>query len=74
MDRETVLTLLAGMRSQVGALQAQIVALEAVVSREPEAPVEPPAPAGCQHGQVENQGTFGMPELRCLECGATVDR
>lgn len=68
--RELVQAQLVGLRATIGALQAQVVALETTVAQEPETPT---APTGCQHQDVENVGTFGLPEWQCQHCKQIVE-
>jgi hypothetical protein len=73
LDRDTLLTMCASLRSQVGSVQAQIVALEAVIGIADDGPQEPPE-RGCRHDQgTTNQGTFGAPDWRCEGCGEPVE-
>jgi hypothetical protein len=60
-------------------LEAQIIALRASVDamyaaiRAARTDAPPPTDsAGCPHLEVENVGTFGLPEWQCKSCGATV--
>jgi hypothetical protein len=72
VDRDTLLTLCASLRAQVGSVQAQIVALEAVIGISDDGPQEPQE-RGCRHDQgTEVRGTFGAATWHCVGCGAVV--
>lgn len=74
LSRDTLLTMCASLRAQVGSIQAQIVALEAAIGIGDDDAQEPRQDARCRHeGERTQVGTFGSPEWRCEACGAVVD-
>lgn len=71
VDPRVLAVQLAGLRAQVGALQAQIDAIVSIVELAL-APAETPA---CTHPETEFVGTLGRPARRCLNprCQAVLD-
>ena len=62
----------AALRTQVGAQQAQIDALERLVLASLPGPREPVA---CQHEETEDIGsTWTLTRLRCTRCGEVIER
>lgn len=60
---------IASLKSQIGAMQAQLLVMEQAVAN-----MQVNESAGaCPHAEVENRGTFGAPDLRCVACGASVE-
>jgi hypothetical protein len=68
-----ILAAFRALRAQVGALQAHIDALEALVLSS--LPGPRPEPAPCAHEDREDDGsTLGHLRERCLRCGEVIER
>ena len=69
MNKDLLLSQLAALRLQLGALSAQVEALFNMASAAPEAPAASPV---CQHPLAARQSfrTMGNPDVwRCRQCG-----
>lgn len=58
------------LKSQLGAFETQLVTLEQSVES---MRVNEAAEGVCIHGETENVGTFGVPDIRCTTCGERVN-
>lgn len=72
VDPRVIAVQLAGLRAQIGAMQAQVDAIVAIV----ELSMTPAEDLACQHPETEFVGTLGRPARRCLNprCQAVIDQ
>lgn len=66
MDLDVLEAQVIALRAAVDAMYAAIQAAKGIVAMQDDGPAE------CPHGETENIGTFGSPEIVCKACGATV--
>lgn len=61
------------LESQVIALRASVDAMHAaIMAAKGETPAAVDERQMCPHGETENVGTFGAPDIRCKACGEQV--